>query len=160
MTIDGQNIYELILQKKPLIVSAAQTVLDNRMHDDDILSDICLLIIRRKPDITDEIALNAYIRRAAIFGAKNIKRKFRREQRIEPTFDVEDQSTNSEQPPQKLIGLKGAIDQLSADDRLLIEMWMEAFSFTQIAAKLNISEAACRQRKRRILRQIKKNYRP
>ncbi|HUA81192.1 MAG TPA: sigma-70 family RNA polymerase sigma factor [Dyella sp.] len=142
-----QQAFEILLREHQRIVLKVVSMYARHPEDrNDLAQEICVQLWRSFPSFDETRArFSTWMYRVALNVAiSQVRRTPRQEDRFEPLesshLDTIGGSDGVAEPDERLVALRGLIDQLDSLNRALILLYLEDRSYSDIADILGISE--------------------
>ena len=161
VTAGSQAAFEEIVRRNlSLVYGVALRRLGDRHLAEDVTQSVFILLMRKAKSLRRESVLGAWLVRAALFQASDVRKREAHRQARERRAAMEIQARNPAENQPDAEGaawIDEALTRLSAADRRAVMLrYVSGMSGQDAAAVLGISENACRQRVHRGIERLRK----
>lgn len=142
---------EIIRRYGKMVYAIAMNYTRNRFDADDVYSEAFLRYFKKERIFSDEEHRKAYIIRIAINCAKDFVMDVSRQE-----VEIPEQQAAAETDSETVLLVRGALEQLSPDERNLVYLfYYQGMKSAEIAAMLDISDDVVRTRLKRAREKLK-----
>ena len=145
MDITEQDFTGIIQRNQERLRHLSRVYADRLDEEQDIYQEILVQIWRSLPDFNGNAKIDTWVYRLAVNTAisfarkkktrQNYYSKYKDEQETKPQYDVQRSEDDD-----RIITLYDAISQLNASEKAIITMYLEEFSYADIAFVTDITE--------------------
>ena len=158
---DGHAFAELVQRHLGLVYATAQRGTGGRAHlAEEIAQKVFTDLARKSTTLCHHPALTAWLYRSARHAAQAVARAELRRQKLNETFAVMPDNASSSDSSLDWERLRPVLDEVmeelkERDREIMLLRFFEGLSFSEVGARLNLSENAARMRTERALEKLR-----
>lgn len=141
-----QEFADIIKENKPRLRRLCRVYTQRRQDEKDLFQEVLIQIWQSLPTFENNASLNTWIYRVAVNTAisfqrkKNTRREYYKKYREEQNSKEEVSRRSGQTGTEKLDRLHAAIDTLNSSEKAIISMYLEDFSYEEIAYVTDLTE--------------------